>query len=318
MKSGGYLARLAARAATPAVAPQPILFHSEIAAPGVNPAPPSIPQEIALAPPALADAASAPAPITGAPSPSRPLAGPAAPVPTPPDVAGQETLSPLPRAQMDPWRLTATERRGTRPPAPWDESALRGLDSSDRSSSRPIPQPVAASVASPLREASQPARAAQANAPSQPPARVAQAATPPPQPATLTRPAIEPDTLRSPDRPPAIPLTEQPAPPRPPEQPPRKSEPPEGAAARREPIEAELSPSLEALERVTGLWQARAARQPSREPVAARATTVTIGTLEVRVGAPPTPALVPAPGPAPANPPVPLARGFRVFGMRQS
>lgn len=304
MKSGGYLARLAARAATPAVAPQPILFHTEIAAPGLNPALPSVPQAIALAPPPLADAASAPAPITGAPSPSRPLAGPAAPVPTPPDVAGQETLSPLPRAQMDPWWSTATERRGTRPPASWDESALRGLDSSGRSSSRPIPQPVAASVASPSREASQPARAAQVNAPSQP--------------ATLTRPAIEPDTLRSADRPPAIPLAEQPAPPRPPEQPPRKSEPPEGTAARREPIEAELSPSLEALERITGLWQARAARQPSREPAAARATTVTIGTLEVRVGAPPAPALVPAPRPAPENPPAPLARGFRVFGMRQS
>jgi hypothetical protein len=320
MKTGrGYLGRLAARAATPTVTPQPVLFHTEIAPPALNPAalppvpqeivlaPPPladaasvlapVPQEIALAPPPLADAASVLAPVTGALPQSRPFGGAAASA-APPDAA-QEPGAPLPRANMEHRRSVPF----TRPAAPWDKSALRGSDSSDRSSSRPIPRAAAASVALPSGEPSQTAR-------------VAQAAAPPRQPATLTKPAIKPDTLRSAHRPAAIPLAEEPAPPRPPEQPPRKSEAPRDSPARREPIEAELSPSLEALERITGLWQARAARQPSRESAAAPAPTVTIGTLEVRIAAPPTP--VPAPPPALASPLAPLARGFRAFGLRQS
>ena len=75
---GGYLARLAARAATPAVAPQPILFNTEIAAPGLNPPPPPpVPREIALAPPPLPDAHPAAPPTVIAVSRSDPLAGPA-------------------------------------------------------------------------------------------------------------------------------------------------------------------------------------------------------------------------------------------------
>jgi hypothetical protein len=303
---GGYLARLAARAATPAVAPQAVLFHAESAPPGLNPlAMAPVPQEIVLAPPPSADAASAPAPapVTGASSRSRPLAGPAVSVPAQPDVAGHEPGSPLPLAQMDQWRSAATERRVTRPAASWDESALRGLDSSGRPFSRPIPQAAAASVASPLREATKLAR-------------VAQAAAPPPQPAILTQPAIEPDTLRSAHEPATIPPTAKPAPTRQPEQQSQKSEVPKDAPQRREPVGAKLSPSLAALEQITGLWQARAARQPSRESAAARAAAVTIGTLEVRVAAPPAP--VPMPRRAPASPPAPLARGFRAFGLRQS
>jgi hypothetical protein len=237
MKTGGYLARLAARAATPAVAPRPILFHTEMAAPSLDPlAGLPVPREIVPAASPLTDAASARTPVTGGPSRSGPLAEAAASIPTPP-----------------------------------------------------------------LGEARQPAS-------------VARAAARPPQPATLS--AIAPDALRSALPPAAIPLKAEPAPPRPPEQAPRKSESPEGAAARGESIEAELSPSLEALERITGLWQARAVRQPSHESAAARAPTVTIGTLEVRVAAPPAP--VPAPRRDPTSPPVPLARGFRAFGLRQT
>ena len=102
---GGYLARLAARAATPAVAPQPILFNTEIAAPGLNPPPPPpVPREIALAPPPLPDAHPAAPPTVIAVSRSDPLAGPAEsiPAPAPPEVMGQRKPgSPLPRPQVD-------------------------------------------------------------------------------------------------------------------------------------------------------------------------------------------------------------------------
>jgi len=312
---GGYLARLAARAATPAVAPQPILFNTEIAAPGLNPPPPPpVPREIALAPPPLPDAHPAAPPTVIAVSRSDPLAGPAEsiPAPAPPEVMGQRKPgSPLPRPQVDRPLEAPAKPRVTRSVAQSDEPvpqpatplATRGLDLSGRLFSRPIPQAAAASGAPPFQAASQPAR-------------VPQAAAPPLQPATPPRPAIELDALRSAREPATIPPTAKPAPPRPPEQPPRKSEEaPKGAGARREPIEAELSPSLEAPERITGLWQARAA-QPSRESAAAPAATVTIGTLEVRVAAPPAP--VPAPRRPPASPPAPLARGFRAFGLRQS
>jgi hypothetical protein len=233
---GGYLARLAARAATPAVAPRPILFHTEMTAPSLDPlAGPPVPREIVPAASPLTDVASVWTPVAGAPSRSGPSAEAAASILTPP-----------------------------------------------------------------LEEVWQPAS-------------VAQAAVRPPQPATLSAIALDP--LRSALQPAAIPLKAEPAPPRPAEQAPRKSESPEGAAAGGEPIEAELSPSLEALERITGLWQARAVRQPSHESAAARAPSVTIGTLEVRVTAPPAP--VPAPRRAP-SPSAPLARGFRAFGLRQS
>ena len=160
--------------------------------------------------------------------------------------------SPLPRPQVDRPLEAPAKPQVTRSVAQSDEPvpqpatplATRGLDLSGRLFSRPIPQAAAASGAPPFQAASQPAR-------------VPQAAAPPLQPATPPRPAIELDALRSAREPATIPPTAKPAPPRPPEQPPRKSEEaPKGAGARREPIEAELSPSLEAPERITGLWQA--------------------------------------------------------------
>lgn len=331
MRTGGtYLARVAARATVATLAPPPVLFATGVSLRDLDP-PATLfafgrrPDIVTLP---VSDTQPTAPPVAGRPEVARQVESsglvdqsqrPATAPPVQPGAPGQ----PLP---LTPPHLTSAPEEASSPPEPSDPPAsLRAMPEADatgsvaaaptaRTRSQGARDPMAATVA-PLPEIT-PARTTQSGAMQQ---------------ADIV-PAVESASSGS------LQVTSGTA-----------GAPTESATPRS--AGGEAPPGLVAMERAAERWQAHigtppsstahpqsptvfrpAASVPAPSPIvppplriapppprnaAARGTGVTIGTLEVRVAAPP-PATAPAVRRVPATAPTPLARGFRAFGLAQS